>query len=266
MDLFAFGDLDGKGTEARLKHPLGVAFADSESCLYVADSYNHKIKRVTQLDSKTPLCQSVALTEGSFREPGGLVMANNGVSQLFIADTNTSQVKVIGGLNSALLTTDELSVKTLEIKHENSGASLSNDFVDSSNKKEEIHNATNIQDQEVEIFLQAGDMHRRVNLEFKLSSNNNSASINEQAPNTCKFQKLPSGCSANCEVWNRALLTFDGQLVPGPVGNAHAEIKLFLCHAKDGTCFMRNIHIKFKILVLPEPVEFNTNITVCLQV
>ena len=26
MDLFSFGDLDGKGTEAKLQHPLGMIF------------------------------------------------------------------------------------------------------------------------------------------------------------------------------------------------------------------------------------------------
>src|SRR5580704_3536910 len=42
QSLFAFGDVDGKGANARLQHPLGITYASGR--LYVADSYNHKIK------------------------------------------------------------------------------------------------------------------------------------------------------------------------------------------------------------------------------
>ena len=40
--LFDFGDVDGSGENVRLQHPLGVAWADGK--LYVADTYNNKIK------------------------------------------------------------------------------------------------------------------------------------------------------------------------------------------------------------------------------
>lgn len=40
--LFDFGDCDGKGKQALLQHPLGVHY--SKSKVYIADSYNHKIK------------------------------------------------------------------------------------------------------------------------------------------------------------------------------------------------------------------------------
>ena len=43
QDLFAFGDVDGKGREARLQHPLGVAWNSRDKMIYVADSYNHKV-------------------------------------------------------------------------------------------------------------------------------------------------------------------------------------------------------------------------------
>lgn len=50
QNLFAFGDVDGKGVDAKLQHPLGVAWAPGQSLLYVADSYNHKvILHVTRL-------------------------------------------------------------------------------------------------------------------------------------------------------------------------------------------------------------------------
>lgn len=41
QDLFAYGDVDGKGIDAKLQHPLGVATIGE--LIYVADSYNHKV-------------------------------------------------------------------------------------------------------------------------------------------------------------------------------------------------------------------------------
>ncbi|XP_060027233.1 NHL repeat-containing protein 2 isoform X3 [Erinaceus europaeus] len=43
MNLFAFGDVDGVGINAKLQHPLGVTWDQKRNLLYVADSYNHKL-------------------------------------------------------------------------------------------------------------------------------------------------------------------------------------------------------------------------------
>jgi DNA-binding beta-propeller fold protein YncE len=95
--LFEFGDVDGVGDAVRLQHPLGLALAGG--VLYVADSYNHKIKR---LDPKTGEVRSVfgdgrpgfrdgPAAEAQFSEPGG-VTAAGGV--LYVADTNNHAVRV----------------------------------------------------------------------------------------------------------------------------------------------------------------------------
>jgi sugar lactone lactonase YvrE len=95
LDLFEFGDRDGTGQEARLQHPLGVAFHNG--VLYVADTYNNKIKR---LDPETKTCVTLwgtgrpGLEDGTkplFDEPGGLSAAGG---RLFIADTNNHAVRV----------------------------------------------------------------------------------------------------------------------------------------------------------------------------
>ncbi|KAJ3607524.1 hypothetical protein NHX12_024575 [Muraenolepis orangiensis] len=87
MNLFAFGDVDGKAVEAKLQHPLGVAWAPQRGLLYVADSYNHKIKVV---DPKSRQCKTLAGTgqcgdpvgpgfsESCFNEPGGLCVGPGG--------------------------------------------------------------------------------------------------------------------------------------------------------------------------------------------
>ena len=92
--LFAFGDADGKGSAARFQHPLGVAYASGR--LYVADSYNHKIKVV---DPSTGAAETLlgtgkrgdGLNPPEFAEPGGLSVAGG---KLYIADTNNQVIKV----------------------------------------------------------------------------------------------------------------------------------------------------------------------------
>lgn len=45
-NLFAFGDRDGVAYDVKLQHALGVTWHNEEKMLYVADSYNHKLKKV----------------------------------------------------------------------------------------------------------------------------------------------------------------------------------------------------------------------------
>ncbi|XP_019938691.2 NHL repeat-containing protein 2 [Paralichthys olivaceus] len=103
MNLFAFGDVDGKGVDAKLQHPLGVAWAPEQSLLYVADSYNHKIKVV---DPKTKQCCTLAGTgeagdalgpefdKSCFNEPGGICVGGE-EKLLYVADTNNHQIKIL---------------------------------------------------------------------------------------------------------------------------------------------------------------------------
>ncbi|MFM8223380.1 MAG: thioredoxin-like domain-containing protein, partial [Planctomycetaceae bacterium] len=91
QSLFAFGDRDGVGDEARFQHPLGIAW--HAGTLFVADSYNHKIR---QLDPQTGAVTTLALKlpagEGlptSLGEPAGVAVAHN---TLYIADTNHHRI------------------------------------------------------------------------------------------------------------------------------------------------------------------------------
>jgi thiol-disulfide isomerase/thioredoxin/sugar lactone lactonase YvrE len=94
-DLFVFGDRDGVGREARLQHPLGVVYY--QGMLYVADTYNNKIKR---LDPRTRRIETRFGTgeEGArdgdnptFDEPSGLTAAHG---KLYIADTNNHLIRI----------------------------------------------------------------------------------------------------------------------------------------------------------------------------
>lgn len=108
-DLFVFGDVDGQGEEVRLQHPLGVF--NHNGFIYIADTYNHKIKVVNPLD-KT--CRTVSgngkpgHVDGKnpqFYEPGGLSIAKN---KIYVADTNNHAIRIID------MKTKEVS--TLQIK------------------------------------------------------------------------------------------------------------------------------------------------------
>jgi hypothetical protein len=96
-DLFVFGDQDGEGDAVRLQHPLGITVRDG--VLFLADSYNHKIKRVeprrravtTWLGSGAAGRADGPATTAAFREPGGVCAGANG---LYIADTNNHRIAV----------------------------------------------------------------------------------------------------------------------------------------------------------------------------
>ena len=90
--LFAFGDQDGRGSGVRLQHPIGVAYADGR--IYVADTYNHKIKLV---DPGSRNCVTLAgqtrrgnsLQPLQLHEPAGLAVHGK---TLYIADTNNHRI------------------------------------------------------------------------------------------------------------------------------------------------------------------------------
>lgn len=111
--LFDFGDKDGVGDEALLQHVIGVAWADDR--VYVADSYNHKIKVV---DPKTREVKSLfgdgrrGSEDGEgrkarFYEPSG-ISAHGG--KLYVADTNNHRIRVVD-LKSGAVSTLELQPK-----------------------------------------------------------------------------------------------------------------------------------------------------------
>ena len=99
--LFDFGDVDGPLVRAKLQHPLGVAAW--KGSVFIADTYNHKIK---WLDVEKGEIRTVAgtgkpgsgmpgadgrapATRLALFEPGGLHVADD---VLYVADTNNHRV------------------------------------------------------------------------------------------------------------------------------------------------------------------------------
>ena len=50
--MFSFGDRDGIGYAAKLQHPMGVHYCPYSEVLYIADTFNHKIKRLAKPSNK----------------------------------------------------------------------------------------------------------------------------------------------------------------------------------------------------------------------
>ncbi|MEZ6066221.1 MAG: hypothetical protein R3B90_11055 [Planctomycetaceae bacterium] len=93
--LFEFGDVDGIADRVRLQHPLGIIRQGDQ--LFVADTYNHKLKLVS-----IPLRKSeswigtgesgLGLEPLQFSEPAGLAIVGN---ELLVADTNNHRIVAI---------------------------------------------------------------------------------------------------------------------------------------------------------------------------
>jgi hypothetical protein len=110
--LFVFGDKDGSGDDVRLQHPLGVAFTGG--VLYVADTYNNKIKSI---DPKSTATKTIAGSgkpgsadsPAQFDEPAGLTYADG---KLYVADTNNHAIRTIDLKNGNAVAT--LAIAGLE--------------------------------------------------------------------------------------------------------------------------------------------------------
>ncbi|MEW6491650.1 MAG: thioredoxin-like domain-containing protein [Cyanobacteriota bacterium] len=108
-ELFGFGDVDGDGSEVRLQHCLGIEY--TQNYLWVADTYNHKIKRIdpstgnclTMLGDGTAGLQDGQGTKARFSEPSGLSAI---AAYLYVADTNNHAIRRVA--------LDTLEVTTLE--------------------------------------------------------------------------------------------------------------------------------------------------------
>ncbi|MGA2797739.1 MAG: thioredoxin-like domain-containing protein [Thermoguttaceae bacterium] len=93
--LFTFGDVDGPAYQAKLQHPLGIVYREGK--LYIADTYNNKIKVVDPIHGDTQTLAGTGSADyaenpPAFNNPMGLSTAGG---KLFVADTNNHAIRVI---------------------------------------------------------------------------------------------------------------------------------------------------------------------------
>ena len=82
--LFEFGLRDGPLAKARFQHPLGLALADG--VLWVSDTFNGAIRRVTLADGQ------VSTVAHGLAQPGGLTVA---AGRLVVADTDRHRLVTV---------------------------------------------------------------------------------------------------------------------------------------------------------------------------
>ncbi|XP_037089748.1 NHL repeat-containing protein 2-like [Pollicipes pollicipes] len=230
-NLFEFGDVDSAEGPARLQHPLGVAWSAADAALYVADTYNHKLKLVLA-DGRGFSCRTLAgssrgdqtgpLLEAQFNEPGGLLAEPAG-DQLLVADTNNHCIKRV---DLAAGTVDELDVR------------MTRDSPD--RPTQAVTSSATVRSAGGAISL---------SLEVLLSG----VSLTEGAPHSWRLDQLPSGWSAAPPGPFSVPLTVQLHAPPLRSGDAvrlrlHAQ--LFLC-SPAGLCFPREL--TFELLVEARP-------------
>lgn len=101
--LFEFGDVDGVGEDVRLQHPGGVAWGAGLHRLWIADSYNNKLKT---LDPPTRTVETVEPFP-ELDEPMGLAPAGH---QMFVADTNHHRVLRVDEIDKRVIELEMLGV------------------------------------------------------------------------------------------------------------------------------------------------------------
>ncbi|MCB0760908.1 MAG: hypothetical protein KDC12_05245 [Flavobacteriales bacterium] len=111
----AEGFIDGPGSKARFNHPMGLVFDQRNRILYVADTYNHSIRRVDMVDQRVMTVlgsgdhgalapEEVFGTSGKISFPthlelrgGKLFIAMTGFNQIWEMDAITNKAHPIIG-------------------------------------------------------------------------------------------------------------------------------------------------------------------------
>ncbi|XP_023336064.1 NHL repeat-containing protein 2 isoform X2 [Eurytemora carolleeae] len=223
MNLFGFGDIDASGVNAKLQHPLAVAWNPIRKELYVADSYNHKIKKISgpkndciSLVGKDPGDQIGDSILARLCEPGGISVSEDG-SLLYIADTNNHAVKA---LNLDTLTLHRVGIK----------------FPESTEKFD------NVIEHKIEgnfsdgLELNASLEH----LEYKLNADGTSSWRLESTDQGWKYPNSGELSSSNLSI----PLVWDGA---DTAVTLNLNLKIYLCSKNDGVCLAKNILHKLEI-------------------
>lgn len=229
QNLFAFGDQDGKQLNAKLQHPLGVCYNPQDKFIYVADTYNHKIKRIDPAESRV---ETLAIKERdsgntfTFNEPGGLCVNQTGTT-LIVANSNNHTI--------VLVDLNDLTAVRMEIR--------SQDEMDVPGRSD--------------LICQAGLMARSKGmLDFTLQIKLEGAHFTEEAPQKCV------AFIEGAEVKQEKVVDAKGQVkleiqLPDSEGPQKLllQIRLSLCIG-NSLCFP-------KMFTLECPVELKSTVPDC---
>ncbi|XP_034134302.1 NHL repeat-containing protein 2 isoform X1 [Drosophila guanche] len=236
LNLFAFGDVDGKLSNAKLQHPLGVAHNDADNKVYVADTYNHKIKVI---DTETNVVSTLAIktqdgTPLIFNEPAGLCLDAEG-KNLLVSDTNNHAIQIVD-----LLT---LKARPFVVDFSKVDSTSETDAPQLPLKNAEHH------------ILRPLPLHGKkkstINFNIRLSPQ---LKFTEEAPQKWTIRTLNSALEVNKKsgCLTNGMCNLEAQILKKDFGNANnplftIEFALNLCDAK--CCLMK----RFVVVVNCEP-------------
>ena len=230
LNLFSYGDIDGDGVGAKLQHPLGVSLDTSSNILYIADSYNHKIKKA-ELKGKL---WNVTSTAGGLSEPGGICLEQSS-NTIYIADTNNHAIK--------LLNLDTNNISTLNITN-------NTDTVDSPEKNDAA--ASDISEHVIS--------SEKGNITITATVLKSGYKLNTEAKSSWRLTCDEAGDDWTHETSGQVTgdtLTVSmshGPLTPGGQLKLHLTCKLFLC-SDQGVCIMKNVQKIVILKVVKEEAE-----------
>jgi hypothetical protein len=246
MNLFAYGDVDGQKYSARLQHPLGVAHHPSEHSVFVADTFNNKIKKVNvQVDS----IQTMRIVDDEtnevlkFNEPADLCMTPDGTN-LLVLNTNSHEIIKV---NLSTLRATQFHLKW---------------------PAQKIHNAQGLPPSIPIVVVPNGRVFKKGSNTFNLSIALNlheGVKLTPDAP-----QKIQPFLYRGWRLDNfeSQKLLFEGRsnvtvkIPPGTTdGDVTLHFILLLCDEKDSSCFRKEFGVKIALKfisssdpIVPEPV------------
>nr|XP_039258687.1 NHL repeat-containing protein 2-like [Styela clava] len=265
-NLFSYGDIDGKGREAKLQHPIGVAWDHKRDLLYIADTYNHKIKI---LNPKEKTCKTMA---GNGREnlilnePSGLA-CDPACENLYIADTNNHKIKVIS------LSSEETN--SVDFNIEKYFENLSIDEFDGPIKMT-VKPLTSKKVNAIILDQRIVNYNGTINISVTCPGFH----LNPDAPSVCQisysFDKSPNLIyllqSENFNISGKGVYSFNvSKLEPLPKGinsiqlNIFIESVLYYCQDDSGICKMHSYKAILPLLVDSSSEAMSTEVTLAIS-
>ncbi|HEX8637204.1 MAG TPA: NHL repeat-containing protein, partial [Pyrinomonadaceae bacterium] len=249
-DLYVFGDKDGEGDEVLLQHPLGIALYGD--MLLVADTYNHKIKRLNPHNQTVETFVGTGKSgqndgeRATFYEPGGISIANG---KLFVADTNNQAIRVVD------LKTKRVS--TLKIE------GLTPPVEAAQNETENA--APNLQENKVAAQTVAADSQNSLVFQINLPEGFH---LNAAAPNRFEISAADAKnikIAAPKQKYNKLPLVVPFQTLQPGDATIKAKLTVFYCREDNtGTCQIKTLAWQIPLKVVagkaPNKVELTAAI------
>lgn len=215
-----------------MQHPLGVAFDLNKNKLYVADTYNHKIKVIDPSVNtiiSCPIADSSTSEPYQFNEPAGLCLNHNG-NTLYVADTNNHCIQMVN--------LQSLRAKTFSLKF--------------NDKRRSSVNLEKLKAKKIKVNCIGGSLH--LNIVVKLEGN---IKLTEGAPQSWKLESLNKNIlvPSLSGVLDLRTSSFSIDLTlpkKDPGSNEKFEIKLQLNACSNNLCFPKSF-------VLEIPLHFGTS-------